>query len=57
MDGPRDCHTKRSKPDRERQIYDIDYMWNLKKIKDTNELIYKTERDTHTENKFPGWGG
>ena len=26
---------------RERQIYDITYMWNLKY--DTNELIYKTE--------------
>ena len=32
MDGPRDCHTKWSKSDRERQIsYDIAYMWNLKK--------------------------
>ena len=26
----------------EREIYDIAYMWNLKK-KGTNELIYKTE--------------
>ena len=26
---------------RERQIYDIAYMWNLKR--GTNELIYKTE--------------
>ena len=26
----------------EREIYDITYMWNLKK-KGTNELIYKTE--------------
>ena len=31
MDGPRDYHTKRSKSDSERQIYDITYMWNLKK--------------------------
>ena len=32
MDGPRDYHTKWSKPDRERQIpYDITYMLNLKK--------------------------
>ena len=31
MDGPRDYHTKWSKPDRERQIsYAITYMWNLK---------------------------
>ena len=32
MDGPRDCHTEWSKSDREGQIlYDIAYMWNLKK--------------------------
>ena len=31
MDGPRDDHTKWSKPERERQIpYDITYMWNRK---------------------------
>ena len=44
MDGPRDCHTERSKSDTERQIsYDIVYMWNLKKKKSSNEPIYKTE--------------
>ena len=42
MDGPRDCHIEWSKSDRERQIYDIIYMWNLK-IKCTNEFDYKTE--------------
>ena len=31
---------------RHRQIYDITYKWNLKT--DTNELIYKTETDSHT---------
>ena len=31
---------------RERQIYAIIYVWNLKK--DTNELIYKTETDSQT---------
>ena len=31
MDGPRDYHTKWSKSDRERQIYDITHMWNLMK--------------------------
>ena len=32
-DTPRDCHTKWSKSDRERQIsYDMAYMWNLKKM-------------------------
>ena len=44
MDGPRDCHTDWSKSDTERQIsYDTVYMWNLKKKKGTNDLIYKTE--------------
>ena len=39
MDGPRDCHTKWNKSDREREIsYDTTYMWNLKS-NDTNELI------------------
>ena len=47
MDGPRDCHTKRSKSESERQIpYDINYMWNLKY--DTNELIHETETDSQT---------
>ena len=46
MDGPRDYHTNWSKSDRERQIYDIIYMWNLEN--DTNELVYKTEIDSQT---------
>ena len=34
MDETRDCHTKRIKSDKERQIpYDIAYKWNLKKKK------------------------
>ena len=53
MDEPRDDHTKWSKTDRERQIsYDIAYMWNLKKKKSINELIYKIERPTDIENKL-----
>ena len=45
MARPRDYHTKWSKSDRDRLIpYDITYMWNLKY--DTNELIYKMERDS-----------
>ena len=31
MEGPGDYHTKWSKSERERQIYAIAYMWNLKK--------------------------
>ena len=27
-------------------------MWNLKKKKDTNELIYKTERDSHRKQTY-----
>ena len=48
MDGPRECHTKGSKSDREGEIsYDIPYMWTLKR-NDTSELTYKTERDSQT---------
>ena len=33
-------------------LFDITYMWNQKKKKtDTNEIIYKTEMDSQTENK------
>ena len=39
-----------SKSNIDRQIYDIFYMWNLKKS--TNELIYKTDRLTDIENKL-----
>ena len=32
MDGPRDCHTERSKSEKEKQIlYNITCMWNLEK--------------------------
>ena len=37
---------KWSKSDKERQIPDITYTWNLKY--DTNELIYETETDSQT---------
>ena len=39
---------KLSQSERERQMpYDITDMWNLKY--DTNETIYETETDSHTE--------
>ena len=41
MDGPSNYHTKSSKPDRERQIYDVTYMYMVKH--GTNESINKTE--------------
>ena len=46
MNGTRECHTEWSKSDREGKIsYVIPYMWNIKR-NDTNELTYKTERDS-----------
>ena len=40
MDGPRVYYTKWNKSDRERQIlYDITYLWNLKK----NQLMNVTK--------------
>ena len=51
MDRLRDYHTEWSKSDRETQIsYDIPYMWHLKC--GINELIYKLERDSQTENEL-----
>ena len=48
MDGPRDYRTKQHKSESERQIpYDITYMWNLKF--DTNQHIYETKTDSHTQ--------
>ena len=51
MDGPRGSHTELSKSDRERQIYDITYMWNLKKgYKWT--YLQNRNRVTDVENKL-----
>ena len=48
IDGPKILIVSAVKSERERQIpYDITYMWSLKY--DTNELIHKTEMDSHTE--------
>ena len=46
MNGPREYHTEQSKSEREGEVScDIPYMWNLKS-NNTNELTYKTERDS-----------
>ena len=52
MDGPRDCHTEWSKPDRERQIsYVTTYRWNLKT--DTKwTYSWNRNRLTDIENKL-----
>ena len=50
-DGPRACHTKWDKLDRERQIYGITYMWNLKKWYKW-ACLQKRNRLTDIENKF-----
>ena len=46
MDGPRNYHTKLSKPGRERQIsYDIIYTWNIKKRIQMN--LFTKQKQTH----------
>ena len=48
--GPRDYHTKWSKPDKDK-YHMISLIYGILK-NDTNELIYKTETDSQTENKL-----
>ena len=56
MDGPRDDHTKRSKSERHKYHMITTYIWNVKY--DTNEFIYKTERDSqHREQTCSCQGG
>ena len=45
MDGSEDYHTKWNKSEKNK-YHMIPHMWNLKKKKDTNELIYKPETDS-----------
>ena len=40
---------------RERQIYDITYLWNLKF--DTNEFIYKMETNSQTQRTYSWLSG
>ena len=49
INGPSDDHTKWSKSDKERWIYDITDKWNLKKW---YKWTYKIERASHTEIKL-----
>ena len=54
MAGPRDCHTERSKSDREGEIScDVPYTWTLKR-NDANELT--KQRLTDLENELTGAG-
>ena len=50
MDGPGDYHTKWSQSGRERQIYDLTYMWNLKKWY-KGAYLQNSNRLTDIENK------
>ena len=52
MDGPRDYHMKWSKSEKERQTYDITYMWNLKY--DT-KWTYLRKRNRFTDNRTDLW--
>ena len=44
-EGPRDCHTERSKSDRERQISYIAYMLDLKKKKFKGTYLQNKESE------------
>ena len=51
MGGPRDCHTERSKSEREKQILYVNaYMWNLEKWYRWTYLQSRN-RDTDIKNK------
>ena len=52
MDGEIIILSGVSQKEKDKSHYDITYLCNLKY--DTNELIYKTETDSDTENKFMG---
>ena len=54
MDGSRDYHTKWNKRDRERQIYDIAYMWYLKKMIHMNSYTKQKSIHRHRKQKAVG---
>ena len=49
IDGPREYHSERSKSERQILLV-ITCMWNLKY--GTDELIYKTETDSHRKQTY-----
>ena len=54
---PRDCHTQRSKSEREKQILDnITYMWNLEKCY-RRDYLQSWNRGTDIENRCMDIGG
>ena len=55
MNGPRGYQTKQSKPERERHIPFITFMWNIKY--DRDELIYETiSQILRTDLSLPSMG-
>ena len=56
-DGPKDYHTKQSKPERERQIpYDITYMWE-QNMTQMNLCMKQKETHRHREHSCGCQGG
>ena len=51
MDGCRDYHTKCSKSERQRQIYEIAYRWNLKRKKKIQMNLFTKQKKTHRHRK------
>ena len=57
MNGSRDCHTDWSKSDREEEIlYDISYMWNLKKEWYKQNYLQNNKRLTEDKHNCQGEG-
>ena len=60
MDGPTDYHTKQSKSDRKKQIYDTTYMWKFEKM--IQMYLFTKEKQAHRHRKqlpkgIVGWQG
>ena len=55
MDATRDYHTKQKVSQKEKDKYDITYMWNLKY--DTDELMYKQKHTQRHGEQTCGYQG